>query len=47
MLIVAFYALNGRKNGRRGNSLIYVNLRECPTYARKGFDPADLRKIPD
>jgi len=48
MLGAVLYAWNGRNNDRRGgNSLIYANLRECPTYARKGFDPADLRKAPD
>jgi signal transduction histidine kinase/CheY-like chemotaxis protein len=31
----------------RGSSPLYINLRECPSYARKGFEPADLRKIPD
>jgi len=48
ILGAVLYAWNGRNNDRRGgNSLIYANLRECPTYARKGFDPADLRKVPD
>jgi signal transduction histidine kinase/CheY-like chemotaxis protein len=31
----------------RGSTPLYTNLRECPAFARKGFDPADLRKIPD
>jgi signal transduction histidine kinase/CheY-like chemotaxis protein len=30
-----------------GITPLYQNLRECPAYARKGFDPADLQKIPD
>jgi hypothetical protein len=47
MLGAVLYAWNQRNNDRRGNSLIYANLRECPAYARKGFDPADLRKAPD
>jgi len=48
MLAAAFYAWNEQNEDKRsGNSPIYANLRECPTYARKGFDPADLRKIPD
>jgi signal transduction histidine kinase/DNA-binding NarL/FixJ family response regulator/HPt (histidine-containing phosphotransfer) domain-containing protein len=32
---------------RGGSGPLYRNLRECPAYARKGFDPADLQKIPD
>jgi signal transduction histidine kinase/DNA-binding NarL/FixJ family response regulator len=48
MLAAALYAWNKQNNDKRdGNSPLYRNLRECPTYARKGFDPADLRKIPD
>jgi len=48
MLAAALYAWNKQNNDKPGgNSPIYTNLRECPTYARKGFDPADLRKIPD
>jgi signal transduction histidine kinase/DNA-binding NarL/FixJ family response regulator/HPt (histidine-containing phosphotransfer) domain-containing protein len=31
---------------RGGSGPLYRNLRECPAYARKGFDPADLRIIP-
>jgi signal transduction histidine kinase/DNA-binding response OmpR family regulator len=48
MLAAVLYAWNEQNNAKRGgNSPIYTNLRECPTYARKGFDPADLLKIPD
>jgi len=48
MLAAMLYAWNEQNIGKRGgNSPIYTNLRECPTYVRKGFDPADLRKIPD
>jgi hypothetical protein len=48
MLAAVLYAYNKQNNDKRGgNSPIYRNLRECPTYARKGFDPADLRRIPD
>jgi hypothetical protein len=48
MLIVVFYAWNEQNKVKRGgNSPLYTNLRECPSFARKGFDPADLLKIPD
>jgi hypothetical protein len=48
MLIVVFYAWNEQYNAKRGvNSPLYTNLRECPSFARWGFDPADLQKIPD
>ncbi|MDR2596607.1 MAG: response regulator [Treponema sp.] len=48
MLVAALYVWNEKNNNKHSrNSPIYTNLRECPTYARKGFDPADLRKIPD
>jgi len=48
MLVVVFYAWNEQyKVKRGGNSPLYTNLRECPSFARKGFDPADLLKIPD
>ena len=48
MLAAVLYAWNEQNNAKRGgNSPIYTNLRECPTYARKGFDPADLLKVPD
>jgi CheY-like chemotaxis protein len=48
MFAAVLYAWNEQNNDKRGgNSPIYTNLRECPAYARKGFDPADLRKIPD
>jgi len=48
MLIVVFYAWNEQNKAKRGgNSPIYTNLRECPSFARRGFDPADLLKIPD
>jgi len=26
---------------------LYRNIRTCPAYIKKGFDPSDLRKIPD
>jgi signal transduction histidine kinase/ActR/RegA family two-component response regulator/HPt (histidine-containing phosphotransfer) domain-containing protein len=48
MLAMVLYAWNVQTNDKRGgNSPIYTNLRECPTYARKGFVFADLLKIPD
>jgi signal transduction histidine kinase/DNA-binding response OmpR family regulator/HPt (histidine-containing phosphotransfer) domain-containing protein len=48
MLIVVFYAWNEQyKVKRGGNSPLYTNMRECPSFARKGFDPADLLKVPD
>jgi len=48
MLIVVFYAWNEQYKVKRGwNSPLYTNLRECPSFARKGFDPADLLKVPD
>jgi len=48
MLIVVFYAWNEQNKVKHGvNSPLYTNLRECPSFARKGFDPADLLKIPD
>jgi len=48
MLIVVFYAWNEQDKVKRGgNSPLYTNLRESPSFARKGFDPADLLKIPD
>jgi len=48
MLIVVFYAWNEQNKVKRGgNSPLYTNLRECPSFARRGFDPADLLKIPD
>jgi len=48
MLTAALYIWNEKNNNKQGgNNPIYTSLRECPTYARKGFDPADLRKIPD
>ena len=57
-LILIFYALamitlvcyawyKQNITNHRGSSPLYINLRECPSYARNGFDPADLRKIPD
>jgi len=48
MLAMVLYAWNVQtKDKRGGNSPIYTNLRECPTFARKGFNPADLLKVPD
>jgi signal transduction histidine kinase/ActR/RegA family two-component response regulator/HPt (histidine-containing phosphotransfer) domain-containing protein len=48
MLVVVFYAWNEQNKAKRGgDSPLYRNLRECPSFARKGFDPADLLKIPD
>jgi len=48
MLIVVFYAWNEQNKAKRGgNSPLYINLRECPSFVRSGFDPADLLKIPD
>jgi len=48
MLIVVFYAWNEQNKAKRGGeSPLYRNLRECPSFARKGFDPADILKIPD
>jgi len=48
MLIVVLYAWNEQNKVKRGGySPLYTNLRECPSFARKGFDPADLLKIPD
>jgi len=48
MLAAVLYTWNEQNKVNRGwNSPIYTNLRECTTYARKGFDPADLRRIPD
>jgi len=48
MLIVVFYAWSEQNKVKRGwNSPLYRNLRECPSFARWGFDPADLLKVPD
>jgi len=48
MLIVVFYAWNEQNKVKRGGSTpIYTNLRECPAFAKRGFDPADLLKVPD
>jgi len=48
MLIVVFYAWNEQNKNKDGaNSPLYQNLRECPSFARWGFDPADLLKVPD
>jgi len=48
MLIVVFYAWNEQNKIKSGGSSpLYTNLRECPSFARWGFDPADLLKIPD
>ncbi|MDR1203893.1 MAG: response regulator [Peptococcaceae bacterium] len=30
-----------------GDSALYVNLRDYPTYIKAGFDPADIRQIPE
>jgi signal transduction histidine kinase/DNA-binding NarL/FixJ family response regulator/HPt (histidine-containing phosphotransfer) domain-containing protein len=48
MVALIFYAWYEQDIVIRGGSgPLYRNLRECPAYARKGFDPSDLRKIPD
>ncbi|MDR2952387.1 MAG: response regulator [Treponema sp.] len=48
MSAFVYYAWHEQNIDRRGGSTpLYRNLRECPAYVKKGFDPADLRKIPD
>jgi hypothetical protein len=48
MSALVLYAWYEQNIARRGGSCpVYRNLRECPAYARKGFDPDDLRKVPD
>ena len=48
MIALIFYSwIEQSKAMRDENNPLYRNIRECPAYIKKGFDPADLRKIPD
>jgi len=48
MIVIIFYSWNEQnKNTRRGDNPLYRNIREAPVYIKKGFDTADLLKIPD
>jgi signal transduction histidine kinase/CheY-like chemotaxis protein/HPt (histidine-containing phosphotransfer) domain-containing protein len=48
MVALIFYSwIEQTKVMRSDNNPLYHNIRECPAYIKKGFDPADLRIIPD
>jgi len=48
IIVLVFYAWFEQNKAAYGeNDPLYRNIRECPAYIKKGFDPADLRKIPD
>jgi signal transduction histidine kinase/response regulator RpfG family c-di-GMP phosphodiesterase len=48
MIALIFYAWIEQSETAHGeNNPLYRNLRECPAYIKRGFDPADLQKIPD
>jgi len=48
MLALIFYSWTEQSKAMRGeNNPLYRNIRKCPAYIKKGFDPADLRKIPN
>jgi len=48
MIALIFYSwIEQTKVMRSDNNPLYHNIRECPAYIKKGFDPADLRIIPN
>ena len=48
MIALIFYAwIEQSKSTHSENNPLYRNIRECPAYIKKGFNPADVRKIPD
>jgi len=48
MITLIFYAWDEQTSATHGRSdPLYRNIRECPAYIKKGFDPADLLKIPE
>jgi len=48
MIALVFYSWIEQSKAMRGKDTpLYRNIRECPAYIKKGFDPADLRKIPN
>jgi len=47
MMVIVFYEWTAQNNIRFGSGgPLYRNLMECPAYVRRGFDPADIRKVP-
>jgi signal transduction histidine kinase/DNA-binding response OmpR family regulator len=46
LLFVVFHAWDIQTEVRRDSGPLYRNLRESPAYAKRGFDPAELTKIP-
>ena len=48
MVALIFYSwIEQTKVMRSDNNPLYHNIRECPAYIKKGFDPTDLRIIPN
>jgi len=48
MVALVSYSWIEQTQATRGdNNPLYRNIRECPAYIKKGFDPSDLRMIPD
>ena len=47
LALLTFYAWNNQNISRRQDHLLYRNLMECEAYVKKGFDPAELHKVPN
>jgi len=48
MIVMIFYSWNEQNKTARGDySPLYRNIRKAPAYIKKGFNTADLHKIPN